>query len=287
MSKDLYQEVTDKIITALESGTRPWIKPWSVKGLAGRPLRHDGTPYKGINILLLWSAQAANDWTSDYWMTFNQAKALGGSVKKGQHGEHIVFFKPVVKTEHNDETGEDEEHKFAILKGYVVFNVDQIEGLPERYYRVPEPLPEPQLIEHCERFFTNTGATIKQGGDRACFIPSADIIRMPVIQSFNEPEAYYSTLAHEMTHWTGAKTRLDRTFGKRFGDDLYAAEELVAELGSAFLGADLGIEVEPREDHASYLASWLKCLKADKKAIFTAASLATKAVEYLEGLQTA
>jgi antirestriction protein ArdC len=284
--QDVYSRVTAKVIADLEQGVRPWMKPWS-GGSSGvtLPLRHNGAAYRGINILLLWGEMIAKGYASAKWMTYRQAQELGGQVRKGEHGSLVVFADRFKKTE-ADENGQGVEREIPFMKGYTVFNVEQIEGLPESYYDRPAPKGEKmQLIEDAEVFFAATGAVIQHGGSMAFYAPSQDIIRLPVPEAFRDAESYAATKAHELTHWTAHEGRLARTLGKRFGDDAYAAEELVAELGSAFLCSALGITPEVREDHAAYLDHWLKVVKADRKAIFTAAAHAQRAVDYLHGLQ--
>jgi antirestriction protein ArdC len=187
------------------------------------------------------------------------------------------------------EEGQEEPTEIHFLKGYTVFNVEQIDGLPESYYERPSP-PRGGLetIEHADAFFRESGAWIEHGGSRACYVQGTDIIHMPCLDTFRDVESYYATLAHECTHWTKHPARLDRSFGrKRFGDEGYAMEELVAELGSAFLCAELDLTPETREDHASYIANWLTVLKNDTRAIFTAASHAQRAADFITGLQQA
>ena len=286
---DIYARVTDKIIESLENGTRPWLKPWSVEHCAGhinRPLRANGKPYNGVNILILWAESLEKGFVAPIWMTYKQSSDLGGQVRKGEHGSQIVYASTFTKEEQTP-TGETEAHKIPFLKTYTVFNVEQIDGLPEHYYSKPlNPLPLTARLEHADDFFCNTGATIRIGGNRAYFSITDDYIQLPPFEAFHSAESHAATLAHEMTHWTRHPKRLDRDLGrKHFGDEGYAREELVAELGSAFLGADLGLMPEIQENHAAYIESWLKVLKNDKRFIFTAASLATKAVEYLHSLQ--
>jgi antirestriction protein ArdC len=288
--QDVYTRITDKIIVDLEKGVRPWMKPWNAEHAAGRitkPLRHNGQPYNGINILMLWSAAVSEGYSAPIWMTFRQAKELGANVRKGEKGELVVYANTVTRTEQDDTTGEELEHTIPFMKGYTVFNVEQIEGLPSHYYQLAEPVLDPvQRISHAEAFFTATGARIGHGGNQAYYTIGADRIQMPPFESFRDAESYYATLAHETTHWTRHPSRLDRDFGRqRFGDEGYAQEELVAELGSAFLSADLELTPEVREDHTAYIESWLKVLKNDKRAIFTAAAHAQRAVDYLHGLQ--
>ena len=220
-------------------------------------------------------------------MTFKQAQELGGHVRKGEKGSLVVYADRIRRTELDVDTGEEAEREIPFLKGYTVFCVDQIDGLPERYYAKVEPRLDPvQRIDHAESFFAATGADIRHGGNQAYYSVTHDYIQMPPFECFRDAESYYATLAHETTHLTRHPKRLDRDFGrKRWGDEGYAAEELVAELGSAFLCSDLDMTPEPREDHAAYIGSWAKVLKNDKRAIFTAASYAQRAVDYLHSLQ--
>lgn len=290
MKTDFYQKVTDKIIADLEQGELTWLKPWSAGNMDGRvmkPLRHNGQSYSGINVLMLWGAAMEAGFCSPTWMTFKQTKELGAHVRKGERGNSVVYANTITKTEDQD-SGEQIERKIPFMKAYTVFNVDQIEGLPETYYVKPEPVIDPaQRIEHAEAFFRATGADLRHGGNRAFYRGgSSDQLQMPVFECFRSPEAYYATLAHELTHWTKHPKRLDREFGrKKWGDEGYAREELVAELGAAFLCADLGLKPEAGTDHAAYIQSWLKVLKDDKRAIFSAAAYAQKAADYLHSLQ--
>jgi len=290
MKQDVYQKVTDKIIADLEKGELTWLKPWSAGNLDGRitkPLRHNGQTYSGINVLMLWGAAVEAGYCSPYWMTFKQAKELGAHVRKGEGGNSVVYANTLTKTE-EQENGATEERKIPFMKAYTVFNVEQIEGLPEHYYVRPDPVIDPaQRIAHAEAFFSATGADLRHGGNRAFYRGgSSDHVQMPAFECFRSPEAYYATLAHELTHWTKHPKRLDREFGrKKWGDEGYAREELVAELGAAFLCADLDLTPEAGTDHAAYVQSWLKVLKEDKRAIFSAAAHAQKAADYLHSLQ--
>lgn len=285
---DVYARVTDRIIEDLQNGVRPWLKPWKAGNTQGRitpPLRHNGTPYKGMNVLLLWGEAFAKSYTSALWMTFKQAAELGANVRKGEHSSLVVYADRITKTEQNDK-GEDVERSIPFMKGYTVFNVEQIDALPAHYYARPEPKGDPlPLIAAAEDFFSRTGARFRHGGDRAFYAPSQDFIQLPPAEAFKDAESYAATKAHELIHWTGSAGRCGREFGKRFGDTAYAREELVAELGAAFLCAALGITPEPRDDHASYLDHWLQVLKADKRAIFSAAAHAQRAADYLHSLQ--
>lgn len=289
---DVYERVTARIVAELEQGTRPWLKPWSAPTddrMPLLPLRANGTPYRGVNILLLWGAAFEGGYRSNVWMTYKQAAERGAQVRKGEHGSLVVYADRFTKTE-TDDQGQDSEREIAFMKGYTVFNVEQIDGLSPELYEPPAPQNDGrtvELIEEAEVFIAQTGATIRHGGNRAFYSTKTDHIQMPPPQAFKDAESYTATKAHELVHWTGHTTRNAREFGKRFGDRAYAFEELVAELGSAFLCADLGITPEVRDDHASYLAHWLKVLKDDKRAIFTAASHAQKAADTLHHLQIA
>lgn len=290
---DVYARITDRIVADLERGVRPWVRPWSAANAAGRitrPLRHNGMPYQGINVVLLWSEAVARGFASSTWMTFKQSLELGGHIRKGESGTMVVYANKVTKTE-TDDNGDDVERTVPFLRAYTVFCVDQIDGLPEQYYKsatAAPATPPAQRIAHADAFFANTGATIRHGGDKAYFAPSLDLIQMPPFESFRDAESFTATLAHECVHWTAPAHRVNRDLSRYAKDrSERAREELVAELGACFLSADLGIvpELEPRADHASYLASWLEVLSNDKRFIFSAAAHAQRAVTYLHGLQ--
>jgi antirestriction protein ArdC len=290
MRTDVYQKITDQIVSELEQGVRPWLKPWNAEHAAGRitrPLRGNGVPYRGINILMLWSAAMEKGFAAPIWMTFKQALEYNAHVRKGEQGSLVVYADKIIRAETDADTGEESERAIPFMKGYTVFNVEQIDGLPERFYAKAEPRGETvQRIERAESFFAATGAEVRHGGNRAYYCISTDHVQMPPIEAFRDAESYYATRAHETTHWTRHPSRLDRDFGrKRYGDEGYAIEELVAELGSAFLSADLDLTPEVRDDHAAYIASWIKVLKDDKRAIFSAASHAQRAADFLHGLQ--
>lgn len=287
---DVYSRITGKVIADLEQGVRPWFKPWNADHAAGwsiRPLRHNGIPYKGINVVMLWSTSVTKGYACPLWLTFKQALELGGHVRKGQTGELVVYADRITRTE-TDARGEECEREIPFLKGYTVFNAEQCDGLPAHYMAKAEPpaLTPLQRIESADLFFAATGADIRHGGTRAYYAEGADFVQMPPFETFRDAESYAATLAHELTHWTKHETRLARDMGRvKWGDAGYAREELVAELGSAFLCADLGVTPEVREDHASYIASWLKVLKDDKRFIFSWASHAQRAADFLHGLQ--
>ena len=239
--------------------------------------------YRGVNVLALWASAEAQDFGHGLWATYRQWQSLGAQVRKGEKASPIVFYKVLDKAEDSeDDASEGAGRIFA--QGSHVFNIAKVEG-----YALPE-VPEAEAfdpIPDVEAFIVATGAAIRIQGDSAHYTPSTDMITMPDRERFlttdtaSAGQNWYAILLHELVHWTGADHRLARTFGKRFGDEAYAMEELVAELGSAFLCGDLGLSVTPRPDHACYLASWLKVLKSDNRAIFTAASAAAKAAEWL------
>lgn len=263
MKTDVYERITSRIVADLEQGVRPWLKPWNAEHAAGRitrPLRFNGQPYQGINVLMLWGESVAKGYAAPIWLTFKQAAELGAHVRKGEHGSLVVYADRIRRTERDEATGEEAEREIPFLKGYTVFNVEQVEGLPARFFAVAEPrLDSVQRIERADVFFTATRADIRHGGNMAYYSAASDHVQMPPFESFRDAESYYATLAHEVTHWTKHGKRLDREFGrKRWGDEGYALEELVAELGAAFLSADLDLTPEPREDHAAYIASWLQ-----------------------------
>jgi antirestriction protein ArdC len=288
-----YQTVTDRIVSALESGTRPWQKPWvagaPIAAPMARPLRSCGTPYTGVNVLNLWIAKELRGFQSNQWMTYKTAAGMGAQVRKGSKSE-LAFYvgKHTVAAENENET----DRTISFLRAYHVFNCDEIDNLPDRYRPavVIDPAPAPIAGERNARvdsFVSHTGASVAHGGDRAYYRPSIDAIQMPHLAQFNEPGAYYSTLLHELVHYTSHESRCARELGGRFGDAAYAAEELVAEIGSAFLCADLAVSDVPRPDHADYIADWIRVLKGDNRAIFRAASLAEKAAGFLHAAQPA
>ncbi|EPQ5777148.1 ArdC family protein [Citrobacter koseri] len=272
---DIYQTVTDRIITALEAGVKPWVCPWQrVAGMSGLPSNYaTGTAYSGMNIMLLWCSASEQGFSDSRWMTYKQARAEGAQVRKGEHGTTAIFYTTLEK---ENDTGEIDH--IPMLKTFTVFNVEQIDGLPltaeaASPVEIFEPLPQ------AEKLFHNSGATIIEKGQNAFFMPSTDEVWLPERQLFSDAANFYATGLHELVHWSGGKSRLNREMKGKFGSEGYAAEELVAELGSAFLMADLGIVGEVQ--HESYIASWLKTLKNDKRYIFKAASAASKAHRYL------
>lgn len=290
--RDLYEDVTAKIVRELEAGRFPWAQPWlSAKGAArgeaatiaaGLPKNvATGAQYSGINILLLWGAAIENGFDRQLWLTFKQARSLGGSVMKGERGSMVVYAdKFIPKDEQKRVAKEGGEASFVpFLKRYTVFNAAQCEGLPPDLAASAKPIPERETIERAERLIAATGADFRIGGDRAFYVPSQDFIRVPPQPAFFEQINYYRTCFHELGHWTGHASRLNREFKGRYGSHAYAREELVAELSSAFVCASLSIA--PTVRHADYLGSWLQVLKEDNRAIFNAASLASKAADFI------
>ncbi|MFJ5481751.1 ArdC family protein [Pectobacterium actinidiae] len=272
---DIYQTVTESIITALEDGVKPWSCPWQrVPGMSGLPTNYStGAAYSGMNIMLLWSSASEQGFSDSRWMTYKQAQVEGGQVRKGEHGTTAIFYTTLEK-----ENDDGETDYIPMLKTFTVFNVEQIDGLPLSDDAVlPTETFEP--LPRAEALFRNSGATIIEKGQNACFASSTDEIRLPERYLFADAANFYATGLHELVHWSGAKSRLNREMKGRFGSEGYAFEELIAELGSAFLMADLGIVGEVQ--HESYIASWLKALKNDKRFIFKAASAASIAHRYL------
>lgn len=268
---NIYQEITDSIVKELENGAVPWVKPWNAPGSADKNIISQ-RPYRGINRLIL--AMHGLRYQVPVWGTYKQWRDIGGQVREHEKGTKIVFWSKATSTD--KATGESKE--FAFAKAYSVFNVGQVDGIDI----IPsgDTVNDNAKIESCEKRIADTGAKIITGGDTACFIPSSDIIRMPEIGTFQSSEHYYATAFHELTHWTSAKGRCDRDLSKgRFGNSEYAFEELVAELGAAFLCSQHGIKGDLR--HAGYIESWLKALKNDNKAIFKASGLAQQAADYI------
>lgn len=276
----IYEAVTATILHELEQGTAPWVKPWTTGDPPDMP--HNlisQREYTGVNIMLLWLASLEQGFRSAGWLTFKQATGLGGHVKKGAKGTHIVYASTFTKKVIDPKTEAEEEEKIPFLKGYVVFNLEQTEGLPERLYRVTPPQPLADALASVEAFIGAIGADIRHGGNRAYYQPALDFVQLPDPGQFESAAHYYATALHEHGHWTGHTSRLDRNLSSRFGEEAYAAEELVAELTAAFLCAHLGITGRLR--HADYIGHWIKLLSHDKKAIFTASAKATAAANYL------
>lgn len=282
---DVYAQVTNHIVNAMETAgdfQLPWITDTGAR--CGRPVNiASKRAYQGVNVLSLWITSLAQEYPSHIWGTYRQWQATGCQVRRGEKASVIVFYRRLER--------EDEEQERFVAKASWVFNAAQVDGYEPPIADLPDTVGFDPL-EKAEGFITKTGAKVKERGDMACYIPRQDVIIMPERRRFlgtrsaSPSEAFYGTLCHELIHWSGSKARLDRDLTGRFGDQAYAMEELVAELGAAFLCADLYISQTPREDHAAYIKSWLDVLKADKRAIFTAASKASQAAEWLQSLRT-
>jgi antirestriction protein ArdC len=271
--RNVRQEVTDKILEALKSGVAPWVKPWT--GRAGDGVPHNcatGHIYRGINVILLSWEQILKGYPTSEWLTFKQAKTLGGSVRKGEKSTLVVFWKFIVK----DKDTED-ERRIPFLRHFNVFNRAQIDGLPEP--EQVEPVADFIRRESAEYVITATGAKIDEGGSMACYIPEFDRIRLPTRESFSDPENFYATAFHELGHWTGHKSRLDRKLNGAKGKADYAFEELVAELSAAYLCAENDVSGELQ--HPEYIGNWIKVLESDNNAIFSASSKARKAADFI------
>lgn len=274
--KELYEKIANQIIAELEQGTVPWIKPWTSLGIS-TPMNHiSGKPYRGINVLMTWITMMQHEYRSARFLTYKQALEAGGHVKKGEKSTPIYFYKLREGSRENADTGETETFKYPLLRQYFVFNVDQCEGI-----ELPK-VPPKKWSDHkvAEQTVRDTGAIVKHGGDRAFYVPSQDFIQMPKKEQFKRRADYYSVLLHELTHWTGHKDRCNRDFNSRFGDEAYAAEELVAEIGSAFICARIGFKLDGLQ-HPAYIKNWLKVLKDDPAFIMKAANLAQKAADHV------
>jgi antirestriction protein ArdC len=277
MKRDLYQTVTDKIVAQMEAGTLPWVKGWSTSGSMVPMNAVSERPYSGINVLLYWASQECG-WSRPRFLTFKQAKEAGGYVRAGEKGMPLYFFKQLDITD--KATGEDKT--IPMLRQYTVFNVAQCDGLSDRLQNGEgaRVLNNDQRMSLADQFIQATGADFREGTGSPAYVPSKDFIMTPAFANYHDAPRFYSTAFHELIHWTGAKSRLDRDLTTRFDTDAYAMEELVAELGAAFLCAEFGLD-NAHANQAAYLDHWLKVLKADNRAIFTAASKAQKAANYL------
>ncbi|MBK1890086.1 DUF1738 domain-containing protein [Undibacterium sp. 14-3-2] len=280
---DLHQRITNQIIESIEGGAGDYQMPWNAKlctgatiGLPHNPVGQYG--YRGVNILSLWASQQSNAYQTATWATFKQWQSAGAQVRKGEKGTVTVFYKATESRDDatQDDTGQPKRH--LVAKAAYVFNAAQVDGY--------EPIAAPMLppIERhaaADALMHASSARIYHDGEHACYIPSHDEIHLPSAGAFYETQGYYSVALHELVHCTAHADRCDRDLHGRFGSDCYAAEELIAELGAAFLCAETGISAEPRIDHARYIESWLKILKGDKRAIFTAAAKASQAAAFL------
>jgi antirestriction protein ArdC len=281
-SRDIYQRVTDQVVEAIEAGAESFKMPWRTSGgFPASPINAvSKRPYRGINVVILWAIAQARGYQSGTWATFKQWQQLGAQVRKGETSAHVVFWKFLDKESADSDDGEGKQKgRIPMAKDYWIFNADQVDG----YRQIQEPpLSKAERIEHADEFFRMLGVDLRVSANLAYYAPITDSVHMPAFEVFKESLFYYSVLSHESTHWTGAPHRLNRDLKGRFGSDAYAVEELIAELGAAFLCAELGLPTDPRRDHAPYIATWLKVLKNDKKAIFTAAAKAQEAVDWMK-----
>lgn len=275
MSNTIYESVTASIIAELEKGAIPWVKPWATDSSADKNVLSQ-KPYQGINRLILGVSSMARGFTVPVWASYKQWESLGANVRKGEKGTQIVFYSPAEKT--NRETGEKET--YAVLKAYWVFNASQVDGI-EIAPATATDKPFNAIFE-AEQRIIKTGAAISHGGDAAFYSPSSDRIQLPHKASFNSEANYYATAFHELVHWSGHETRCKRDLKGKYGNPSYAFEELVAEMGAAFLCNDHGIQGELR--HAGYIQSWLKACREDSRAIFKASALAQRAADFINGL---
>lgn len=277
---DVAADITAEILEQLAKGVMPWRKPWDgARSGVSLPLRSTGEPYRGVNVVILWSAATAKGYWSPYWLTFKQASALGACVRKGERGRIVVYYGAAARTR-IDANGAEQEERFRFLKSYVVFNAEQIAGLPDRFHPKPPEPSRPPIAAH-EAWFARLDIARFLTPDRACYVPSRDAIGMPPLAVFDTAEDYAATLDHECVHATMAAHRVDRDMGKRFPGAGYAAEELVAEIGAAILGAHLSLPPHHIADHAAYIGDWMKLLSDDKRAFLAAAAEAQRAVDWL------
>ena len=277
---DLYQEVTDMIVAELEKGVAPWVRPWQSLGKDSGGLPYNGytaRAYRGVNVWILIVTAGNRGYDDPRWFTFKQANLLGARIKKGERSVHVTFWRDLTVEEQHPETGVRTERTIPLLRSYSVFNAVQCEGVPKLY--VP-PDREPSLrYAELQGLVGNTGAKVQHGGNMAYYAVTDDRIQMPKLVAFLSEEHYWSTMLHELTHWTGHPARCNRQLANRFHADAYAMEELIAEIGSAFLCAHC--RIDGRLQHAAYIDHWLKVLRSDKRAIFVTSTRAQQAADYL------
>jgi antirestriction protein ArdC len=290
---DIYTRITAEIATAIENGAGEWHMPWNHDGSSiARPRNViSDKGYRGINVLALWVAARRSGYANGTWGTYQQWSQLGCQVRKGEKATSVVFWKQMHR-HHSDadpsgaagtHSAEHEDQRRFFARGYCVFNARQVDG-----YAPPDlpSLPDSERIVRADAFFAALNIPIITGGDEACYRPSIDTVFMPPFERFIDSASYYSCLGHEIGHATGAKHRLDRDLTGRFGSAKYAMDEVIVELTSSFIMADLGIAHKPRAEHAAYIASWIEILKDDPRAIFTAASKAQAAADWMHAQQS-
>ena len=288
MKRDIYADVSARIIKELEAGAAPWVRPWSAT--AGHNVPQNAVtnrPYSGCNVILLWLARDRG-WRTPRFLTFKQAIDAGGNVRKGEHGTKVYFVKQLRIREGDADAGDEVDEKIVpMLREYTVFNVAQCENLSDSIiHRKPARVRNPDARDElADQFLRSTAADFREGSGEAYFAAGRDFISLPAFAPFKGADHFYNVAFHELTHWTGHKARLDRDLKNRFGSRQYAAEELIAELGAAFLCAEFGFDGDVR--NAGYIATWIDLLKSDKRAFFTACSKAQAAADYLRGLALA
>lgn len=278
--RDIAATINARLLASLEQGLMPWRRPWDGARIAPLlPRRATGEHYRGVNIIMLWLASATHGYASPYWLTSKQAARLGAQVRKGERGELVVYYGVAQRrAAHNSSAAHDDTFRF--LKAYTAFNADQIDGLNAAFYPKPDVNALAPIQAH-ERWFARLEIKRIVSRDTACYIPSRDVIAMPPLAAFESVAAYAATLNHETVHATGAAHRVGRDFSKRFDRHAVAAEELVAEIGAAILGAHLRLPPDHISDHAAYIGSWMSILRSDKRAFFRAAAQAQRAVDWL------
>ena len=288
-AEDMFENITDQLIAAIEAGATGWRMPWYTLANAGTPVNVDGRPYRGMNAVWLPVAASAHGWETGVWGTYRGWQRHGGQVRRGERGTPVVLWKQTTRhdptdTDTTDDSAMTGQRRSLFARAYTVFAGEQVDGADDTIATRHEGRPErdaPERLETAERFFGALDARVVEGGNRACYEPATDTIRLPTLAQFRTAAHYYATRAHETVHWTGHRSRLARDLTTRFGTDAYAAEELVAELGAAMWCAQTGISAVTRDDHAAYLAGWLRVLRADPRALVTVASRAQAAVDWL------
>lgn len=283
---DVYSRITEEIEAAIAAGAGEWRMPWHHDGLStARPINlASNKPYRGVNILALWIAADAGGYVHGLWGTYRQWLAAGAQVRRGERGTTVVLWKQATGSDNLDDGSEEQPGRRVFARAFTVFNVAQVDGYA---IEIGDPRDEPERFANADGFIANLGVRTIHGGDEACYLPILDEVHLPMIRHFDEPAAYYGTAIHEYAHSTGARHRLDRDMTGAFGSPKYAAEEIVAELTAGFVLADLGVAHRPRPDHAAYIAHWFKAIRSDPRAIFTGASKAQQAADWMHARQDA
>lgn len=289
---DIYRTITDRIVAAVEASPGDPVMPWQRGGFRAALPKNavTGNDYRGINILSLWVTALDRGYAAGLFATYKQWASIGAQVRKGESAAPIVFYRELeIAKDRTGDAQDDETETVRMARGYWVFAAEQVDG-----FTAPDALPPDSItrIAAADAYVAATGARVMVGGSTTCYRPATDTIHMPDEARFldgdgrTRSEAYYAVLGHELVHWSGAEARLRRALDARFGDDAYAMEECVAEIGAAFLCAHFGIAQEPHPDHARYVHHWLKVMRSDARAVFAAAARAQEAVTYLDGLQS-